>query len=114
MVGRYDSLVVSFHDVIDNRPHRSYRDEENVGGSRGQYVTAGVILVKNLFSVKKSQALFKMPPECAHKVRSLITRASQSYEIINNPLNKIRSSYIDRMGRDFFFNLANVIDNYVV
>ncbi len=79
-VGRYDSLVASFHDVIDNRPHRSYRDEESVGGSRGQYVTGGVILVKNLLSAKKYQSLFELPPECTHKVRlcSLITKATKS------------------------------------
>ena len=76
--GRYDSLVASFNDVIDNRPHRSYCDEESAGRSRGQHVTGGVILVKNLLSVKKSQSLFKMPPECALKVRSLFTRASKS------------------------------------
>jgi len=64
--GRYDSLVATFHDVIDNRP-----DKTNCGlrpESRGQHITGGVIYVSNLLSVNKSQSLFKLPSKSVHKV----------------------------------------------
>lgn len=76
--GRYDSLVASFHGVIDSRPDKSNCDEESAGRSRGQHVTGGVIFVKNLLSVKKSKSLNELPPECALKIRSLFTRASKT------------------------------------
>ena len=44
--GRYDSLVATFHDVIDNRPNKTYCDLRPE--SRGQHITGGVIYVSNL------------------------------------------------------------------
>lgn len=64
--GRYDSLVATFHDVIDNRPDKTncdFRPE-----SRGQHITGGVIYVNNLLSVNKCQSLFELPAKSAHKV----------------------------------------------